>query len=56
MLKMIRNRLPLIGAICLLLLTLFNYFLENDVWRNCISIGLFLFVLFLYLISRERKE
>ncbi len=56
MLKKIRNSLPIIGAFCLLILTLVNYFLESDFWKNCINISLFLFVLILFFISRDHKK
>ncbi len=56
MLKTIKDKLPFIGAICLLLITLINYCIKDDFLTTCISLGLFLFVLFLYIISRNQKN
>ncbi|MGR5989484.1 hypothetical protein ACT7C6_02475 [Bacillus paranthracis] len=52
----IKKTLPFIGAFCLLVLTLVNYFIENNFFKNCINISLFLFVLILYFVSRDYKK
>ncbi|MED3469338.1 hypothetical protein P4485_26470 [Bacillus thuringiensis] len=53
--KQIKNKLPLIGAFCLFIVTLVNFFIENSMWKNYVSVSLFLFVLILYFISRDSK-
>ncbi|QWI68509.1 hypothetical protein ER45_016245 [Bacillus mycoides] len=56
MLKFIKEKLPLIGAFCLLIITLVNYSLNNESVTGIVSISLFVFVLILYFISRNQKK
>ncbi|EJR58932.1 hypothetical protein [Bacillus cereus] len=56
MLKFIKEKLPLIGAFCLLIITLVNYSVNNESVTGIVSISLFVFVLILYFISRNQKK
>lgn len=56
MLKFIKEKLPLIGALCLLIITIVNYTISNDTVTGIVSISLFIFISILYVISRNIKQ
>ncbi|MGA5692106.1 hypothetical protein [Cytobacillus pseudoceanisediminis] len=51
---MLKERLPLIGALCLLILTITNFTVPNESITGIAGIVLFIFVLILYFISRKK--
>lgn len=52
---MLKERLPLIGALCLLILTITNFTAPNESITGIVGIVLFIFVLILYFISRKNN-
>lgn len=52
---MLKERLPLIGALCLLILTITNFTVQDESITGIVGIVLFIFVLILYFISRIKK-
>ncbi|GIN90245.1 hypothetical protein [Siminovitchia terrae] len=55
MLVKIKKRLPLIGALFLAIVALFNIFSDNEALKGFISISLFFVVLFLYFLTKNIK-
>ncbi|MBY0594921.1 hypothetical protein HRG49_13360 [Enterococcus faecalis] len=55
MLKFIKEKLALIGALCLFIITIVNYTVSNEAVTGVVSISLFIFVLILYIVSRNAK-
>ncbi|MGN7198458.1 hypothetical protein ACTHS9_31460 [Bacillus mycoides] len=55
MLKFIKEKLALIGALCLFIITIVNYTVSNETITGVVSISLFVFVLILYIISKNTK-
>lgn len=53
MLKKIKKNLSLIGAICLLIITIVNFSSNNNTLTGSVSMVLFVLVLVLFLISRK---
>jgi len=51
---LLKERLPLIGALCLLILTITNFTAPNESITGIVGIVLFIFVLILYFISRKK--
>lgn len=56
MFKLLKDKLPIIGAICLLILTIVNYSVNNESITGIVGITLFILVLVLYIISRKQKD
>jgi hypothetical protein len=52
----LKDKLPIIGAVCLLILTIVNFMVKNETVTGIVGISLFIFVLVLYIISRSKKE
>jgi len=55
MFKFIKEKLALIGTLCLFIITIVNYTVNNETVTGIVSISLFIFVLILYIISRNTK-
>ncbi|CAI8819168.1 Bacteriocin immunity protein [Bacillus pseudomycoides] len=55
MLKFIQEKLALIGTLCLFIITIVNYTINNETITGIVSISLFILVLILYIISRNTK-
>jgi hypothetical protein len=53
---MLKEKLPLIGAFCLLILTIVNFTFNNESLTGIVGISLFILVLILYIISRKEKN
>jgi len=55
MFKFIKEKLGLIGTLCLFIITIVNYTVNNETVTGIVSISLFVLVLILYIISRNTK-
>lgn len=53
---MLKEKLPLIGAFCLLILTIVNFTFNNESLTSVVGISLFILVLILYVVSRKGKK
>lgn len=54
--SMLKERLPLIGAFCLLILTIVNYTVDSEFVTGIVGVSLFIFVLILYIVARNNKK
>ena len=52
---MLKEKLPLICAVCLLILTIINFSVDNESVTGIVGISLFILVLILYIVSRNKK-
>ncbi|CAI8948761.1 MULTISPECIES: hypothetical protein [Bacillus] len=55
MFEFIKEKLALIGTLCLFIITIVNYTVNNETVTGIVSISLFVLVLILYIISRNTK-
>ncbi|OHR63746.1 hypothetical protein HMPREF3291_03465 [Bacillus sp. HMSC76G11] len=54
--KKIRDKLPLIGAAFLLIITLVNFTSNNNLFTGIVSVSLFLIIIILYFISKKQEN
>ena len=53
---MLKEKLPLIGALSLFILTIVNFLVNNESITGIVGISLFIFVLILYIISKKKTS